>query len=107
MLDVLPHDGATAGGSQLVRSQQFGGGHRLRLKEELRAFDPQSHHNGPRNGSTLDATAIQVNAIAALQIVDPPPAILKNNFGMDATYVVVLDADFAVVSAADTEGAGS
>jgi hypothetical protein len=41
-----------------------------------------------------------------LKIVDPPPAILKDNFGMDATYILVFDTDFAVVGAADAKGAG-
>jgi len=52
----------------------------------------------------IDSLAIEVNAIAAVAIANAPDAIFKHDFRMDATDVVVLDANLAIVRATDAKG---
>jgi len=42
-----------------------------------------------------------VKTVTAVQIANPPLAILEEHVGVDATGVLVLDTDFAVFGPAD------
>jgi hypothetical protein len=77
----------------------LGGG----IKGNFRAFDSESDSEWPGDYGLFDASVVEIEAVATVEIADAPNPILKNNFGMNAAYVIVLDGEFAVVSAANPE----
>lgn len=54
----------------------------------------------------FDAAAAEIEAIAAIEIADTPRSILKNNFRMNAAYIVVVNGNFTVIGTTDAEGLG-
>jgi hypothetical protein len=58
------------------------------------------------DGRLDDFLAIEVDAIAGLEVFDPPLAIVIRNFDVLAADVFVFDGNLARVGAADAEGGG-
>jgi hypothetical protein len=51
----------------------------------------------------VDATTLQVQTVTAMKIANPPTAVLKKHFGVNATHKIILDADFTLRGAANSE----
>src|SRR5208283_4987599 len=105
MVNVASHHGSAAGGTLFWWRGRldFCG---LDLEKKLGAFYAEPDCQRVGNPGAVNAFAIDEDAVAAVQIANLPLAVFENYFGMDAAYVVVLDAEFAVVGAADAEGVG-
>ena len=79
----------------------------LRLKRYLktnnRAGDAEADVNGWPDGDLGDARALEVDAVAGLEIFDPPLAVFIEDFDVLAANVFVFDGDVTGVGAADAE----
>jgi hypothetical protein len=125
MLSVLAQDGIPTGSSvsliewafaSSVGELRFQGvcfrgcegsfGHQyLRFENKIRALGPELDCRWLRESGKLDTTALQVETVAAMEIANPPTAVLKEHFGMDPTDVIIVDANFTLSVASNAETA--
>ncbi|MGA2580551.1 MAG: hypothetical protein ABSH24_31540 [Bryobacteraceae bacterium] len=54
-------------------------------------------------GGSLNALAIDKNAVAAIEVAQPPLAVLEDHLGMCAAHIFIFDADFAIFDAPDSK----
>jgi hypothetical protein len=76
----------------------------MNLESEFRTLDAQADAFARRDKNAIHALPMPVDAVAAVQIPDPPTPGLRRNFSMDAAHKLIANAHSAAGIAADAKG---
>jgi hypothetical protein len=76
----------------------------LNAEGEFRTVDAQADAFARRDKNVIDALPMPIDAVAAVQILDPPTAGLGRNFSVDAAHKLIANAHRAAGVAPDAKG---
>lgn len=76
----------------------------LKMEQEFRTVDAEPDAFVRSDEDVIHALAAAVDAVAAVQVLDPPSPWLGRNFSVDATHELVPNAHGAAGIAADAKG---
>lgn len=76
----------------------------MNLEREFRTLDTQADTFVRSDKNVIHALPMPVDAVAAVQILDPPASGLRRNFSVDPAHKLVANAHGAAGIAADAKG---